>query len=232
MSWFSTLASVAVPVLGTVLGTRANNQAAERTAEGATQAAAINADAQGAARQEYREAANRGIRAINAGTDQAIGTIRPMLYVPPRMTDAQRSGLDDLTRSGNAQLAASGLRGAGRAGVSAVMDQRRRFIQSATAENEGVARDARSRIASIKAGRGAAIAGTETGLGSQIGGSLGQQGQVTAGATRTAADASAGAGLANANLTGSALGTIGAIIADEMKSTRSDPYGSYSRPDV
>lgn len=232
MSWFSTVASFAAPVLGTVLGTRANNQAAERTAEGATEAARINADAQTAARAEYRDAANRGIRAIQAGTNEAIGTLSPMLYVPPRMTEAQRSGLDDLTRTGNAQLAASGLRGAGRAGVGAVLDQRRRFIQSATAENEGVARDTRSRISGIQAGRGAAIAGTETGLGSQIGGSLGQQGQYTAAATQTGANAAAGAGLANANLTGSALGTIGAIIADEMKSTRSDPYGSYSRSDV
>lgn len=252
-----TLISAAVPIIGGLLGSNANKQAAQQASNAAQEAAQIQADAQlraaqmqidanKEARQEYRQGADRGIAAIRAGTGRYAETISPLLTPNPvglrtyrGLTDAQQIGRDDLIRQGRATLAASGLRGAGRAGVAAIMDQDRRYIANAVDQNDaenrqeqrraqGSADSARRGLAQVYAQEGGAIANTEIGASNQIGQSITNDGRAVGTAAANAGNAqgsaiqnsgiySAGATTANGQLWGDAIGALGSVIADQTK---------------
>lgn len=147
---------------------------------------------------ELREAKKRGIAAIDQGTSDYASTIAPLLTERPIMlptfqglTAQQQIGHEDLLRDGRATLAASGLRGAGRAGVGAVMDQSRRYLAAAHGQNDaaslaaraaarGGADSARAGLAGVKANAGTAKANTELGVGSSLAGIYGQAGNTQA----------------------------------------------------
>jgi hypothetical protein len=253
---------------GTGMSNNANSKAAANRANASTSAAQIQADAalkaagiqaqsQQAARDQFQAAAARGIGDINAGTAQYATTVAPLLTPNPiglptyrGLSDAQSIALEDLNRSGMASLAASGLRGAGRAGVGALMDQQRRFRANAAAgldqQRLSAMQDAQRRadaarlgLAGVGANAGTAKANVEIGQGNQIAGSLATQGNQAALATQTAGNATAGgltdsagyyadAGLANSQNTASAIGAIGNLINTTSKTNNLERYKATS----
>lgn len=234
--------------LGSLIGGVANYFGAQAAADGAVDAAKIQAkanlqatqqvlDANEKARLEMRAAATRGLGYIDTGTSQYADTIKPLLTPNPIMlptyrglTPGQQIGQNDLNRTIQASLASSGLRGAGRAGVAAGLDQNRRFIASAHDANDadargemrraqGVADTSRSGLAGVYSGAGTNKANTEIGVGTQIGNNLSNTGTAVAGLTANSGAARAGAAnasgqyygnaiLASGNLAGQGLGSV------------------------
>jgi hypothetical protein len=83
-----------------------------------------------------------GIGAYNTIADPLLTPNPVMLPQYRGLTDQQRIGREDTIRNGQAQLAASGLRGAGRAGIGAILDQDRRFVADARSQNDAFNRQA------------------------------------------------------------------------------------------
>lgn len=216
---------------GALLGSNANSDAAEaRTA--ANNAALDKQLAYGQqGRDEMRAAADRGLASITAGTKAYTDTTAPLRIERPVMlatnrglTDQQKIGLEDLQRGDAATLAATGLRGAGRAGVSAVMDRDRRYIADARGGNDrtnlAAKQQARSsadaataNLGQIQAQEGGAKANTELQVGNNIGSSLRADGSVVGQTTRDNGTISAGADTGNAQIYQSALNSLGGIFA-------------------
>jgi hypothetical protein len=215
-------------LLGSGLTTSANTQAAQIASQAAIQAAQIQAQsnqqaidktlaAQQAARDEFRAASQRGIGDITQGVSDYTGTISPLLTPAPislptyrDLTTQQQTGESDLLRNANAQLAASGARGAGRAGVGAIIDQDRRYQEDARAANDAqmlqarqaaqnVSNTARTGLAQIQAQAGGSKANTEMLTGNQLGSSLQSGGN-------TASSLTAATGQSNANAVNNAAG--------------------------
>lgn len=251
-------------IAGALLSSGANRDAANARAAAATEAARMSSDAylrgvalqqegNAAARAQYADAANRGVAAIQGGTQNYAATIAPLLNPTPvtlptyrGLTAAEEIAAQDQHRAGMATLAASGLRGAGRAGIGAVMDQDRRLRAASATQNDNrrlsamqtadtQAKNARSALAGIYANEGGAIANTLVGAGNRIGENLStsaqqaaQGGVSAANATgqglTTAAGYGADADLANAQLYGGALGTISSLINGSTKEANRDTY--------
>jgi len=235
-------------LLGTGLTTSANNQAAQTASDATVQAAQIQADAnekatqevlaaQQAARDQFTAASQRGIGDITQGVSDYKGTISPLLTPAPITqptyrdeTTQQQTGEADLLRNANATMAASGLRGAGRAGIGAVLDQDRRFQEDTRAGNDtqalqakqtaqNVANTARTGLAQVQAQAGGSKANTELLTGNQLGSSLqaggntasnltSATGATTGNAVSTAGNIDANAATANGASQASALGNI------------------------
>lgn len=227
---------------GTLLGQNANNRAAQTSADATFRAAQLNAEEAARARAEMAAARDRGIAAIRAGTAGYADTIAPLLTERPVMlpthrglTRTQEIAREDLLRQGRSTLATSGLRGAGRAGVAALMDTDRRFLAGAADRNDAdrltahrtarvSADNARSGLAQIRAQEGGSIANTEIGQGNRMADNIQQAGTVTANATQQAGQQQANAGLANAALWNDAIGTLGSVFAGATKEANRDRY--------
>lgn len=227
---------------GTTQGAQISSDAAIKAAQIEADAAKYAADLayKGGqdARTEYQAAADRGITAINSGLDDYMKYVEPLLAprtdvtmpvpqeAPPgRLSPAQQIAEQDLLRNTTSALAASGLRGAGRAGQAVLADADRRFLAGAYDTNQqrqdvayGRAADNLQRIQAerdrqdaiaqqiggTQADTGRQIANVETGAGNQSGAAL--QTAANAGAQQVAAAGRAqGAGVSTAgNLTGQA----------------------------
>lgn len=235
-------------LLGSGITSSANTTAANTAAQAARDAAMIQAQsnqqaidktlaAQQQARDEFRAASGRGIADITQGTADYANTISPLLTPAPismptyrGLTTQQQTGETDLLRNADAQLASSGLRGSGRAGIGAVLDQDRRYQEDARAGNDAsmlqsrqtaqnVANTARTGLAQVQAQAGGSKANTELLTGNQLGSSLqaggntasqltANTGATNAAALNNAAGFQANAGLANANNQAGTLGSI------------------------
>lgn len=220
--------------LGAIIGGIGNFLGASTAASGAADAAKITGkyNLQAAnqviasnekARAEMRAAATRGLGYIDQGTGQYADTINPLLTPNPIMlptyrglTPGQRIGQEDLNRNIQATLASSGLRGAGRAGVAAGIDQNRRYIAAAHDGNDadargemrrsqGVADAARSGLAGVYSSTGTNKSNTEIGVGTQIGNNLSTTGNAIAGLTANSGQAAANAANTAGNLYGNAI---------------------------
>lgn len=206
---------------GAAAGIIGANRAADAAKDAQSKARRAFEDQSAAARQEFRQASQRGIDAIRAGTNAFQETISPMMASPDRLTPAQQIARDDLLRDGRAVLASSGLRGAGRAGVGQILEADRRFLADAAERNQGRSDRARSALANVLAQEGGSIANTEIGTGNRIGESLTSQAGVASNAALNQGAITAGQTLDTANLVGGALGTtlgtLGSVIADDMK---------------
>lgn len=231
-SWLGSNADWLVPAVTTVggalLGSDANADALKAQQNANADAQEENSDAQNKARAELAAAKQRGIRAIQAGTSGYRDTINPMLeadYGPTGLTDSQGIQLEDLTRYGNASIAASGLRGAGRAGPLAVMETRRRFMADSLGTNQQRQDSARRGLAGIYADEGKSIANTEIGTGSQTASSLQGEGATNANLAVQSGQAAAGAATANGSLWSDTLGSLAGIADDALNRARTDKYG-------
>jgi hypothetical protein len=157
-------------------------------------AAGIRAD-NAAAREELKAAKERGIGHIDQGTANYAGTVGPLMAERPillpsyrGLTRQQQMGRQDLIRTGQAALASSGLRGAGRAGVGTLLNSVARYDAGARDATDGANRvakqaarssadAARTGLATVQANAGTAKANTEIGVGSQNAANLTNQGQ-------------------------------------------------------
>ncbi len=272
-SWWSDAARYAQPLLGGLGGAAlgavgnylaanersdASTRAAQISANSSTQAAQIAADALARSQALMREATARGTDAINSGYDRYEQTMAPLTTPHPIMlptyrglTDAEQIARGDIRRNALASLSALGLRGAGRAATSAVMDTDRRFVANATQNNDNrrlaAMQDASRRadsatasLATARQGRGRALANIEIGQGNRVAGTEGQ-----IGATQGAGVQQAGAAMAqdasnqgtiasgeitaNTMLGQDALGALGSVIADSMKSSNREKYSATDR---
>lgn len=272
-SWWDTAARYAQPIIGglggAVLGYLGNQQAAQQRSNASTQAAQISADAStrsaqiaadALARSQalMREATARGTDAINSGYDRFEQTMAPLTTARPIMlptnrglTAAEDIARSDIRRNALATLAASGLRGAGRGGVSTVMDQDRRFVADATQRNDNrrlaAVQDAQRRadaatatlangrqgrgqsLANIEIGQGNRVAGTEGVIGATQGAGVQQAGAALAQDASNQGNIASGEITANTMLGQDALGSLGSVIADSMKSSNRDKYTATSR---
>lgn len=183
--------------------------AANRSAEATDQAAQIGAATSAAQLEELKRAKAAGLGYIDQGAAKYADTVAPLLTERPilqptyrGMTAQQELGRQDLIRQGGAQLAASGLRGAGRAGVGAVLDSVGRYDATVRSGNDAadlagkaVARagadQARAGLAGVQVNTGTQKANTELGVGSQSANVLGNQGNAAANLAERAGDTAA-----------------------------------------
>jgi hypothetical protein len=199
MSFFNTLIKGLTPSLGNVLSTGINLAgnliAGGRAQEGYDNAATIAQQTSAAQLEELKRAKAAGLGHLDTGAADYEATVAPLLAERPvlmptyrGLTAQQQLGQQDLLRTGQAQLASSGLRGAGRAGVGTVLDSMGRYNAAARGATDAAslaakagarnsADAARTGLATIKANTGTAKANTELGVGSQNSAILGNSGQ-------------------------------------------------------
>ena len=252
MAFWDALIGAAGSIGGALLGSNANRDAADRVAQANREAAQINADAQREAAQRYGEYLDRAVAEAAAANQRAQGTLRGMAsqsapaveYLrgvafsnPYELTPQQQTAHADTLRQANANLARSGLRGAGRAGVATLNKADLDFRNSAYASNRSRADSANSQLFQDNRRAMYGDVDVERDTGRTRADALGAQGRAqqnalqnigttTAGLTRDSGQTDASAGLANANLWGSAIGAIGSILADETKQ-RLGGYTNY-----
>lgn len=148
--------------------------------------ALLKSNADSNAMSTLQGAANQGEGFIDTGVNNYAGTIAPLMTQQPitlptyrGLTTQQQLGESDLQRQNQSALAASGLRGAGRAGISSLEDSNSRFEAGARAGNDATAlaaqqqaaqvqNAARSGLANVQAAAGTAKANTAIGAGSNI----------------------------------------------------------------
>jgi hypothetical protein len=187
-------------------------------------------------RDELNASKARGLAAIDAGTAGYAATINPLLTPNPivlptyrGLTAQQQTGEQDLLRNSKASLAASGLRGAGRAGVAAIMDQDRRYQEDARAGNDtdtrneqrraqSVANNAVSGLAGIQASSAGAKANTELGTGNSLASTFSNAGTTAAGLTSATGQANANAVTSGGNAVAGATNTAGTANANAVDS--------------
>lgn len=149
------------------------------------------------------------------GAREMIG--RAMTSRPELLTESQRIGLEDLSRDVTANLAASGMRGAGRGGQAVLADAQRRFRADAFDRNQQRAdlasRDlaaqgesAATNAANIETGAAGAQAADIARFGSAIGAGYGARGENMGNFYASAGD-----------VAGQTLGAIAALSNREAK---------------
>lgn len=199
MSLFGSLFNAITPGVGTILGAGlglvGNLIGGNKQQESNDRASELAAQTAQAQLDELKRGKQAGIGHIDAGTQAYADTIAPLLQERPillpqyrGLTTQQEMGRDDLLRTGQAMLASTGLRGAGRAGVGTVLDSMARYHAQARDANDaanraakvgarGSADAAKTGLATIRANAGTAKANTEIGAASQNAAVLGNQGQ-------------------------------------------------------
>lgn len=103
---------------------------------------------------------------IDAGDAADLNLQGTMGLDPNSLTPSQQIGLEDTLRIGQQNLAAGGLRGAGRAGQAVLNDAARRYKAGAVDTNQGRADAATSTLAGQGASARAGAANLEAGAGS------------------------------------------------------------------
>lgn len=213
----SGLASVA----GAFIASSASSKAADQESDALDKASRISRESKDAGLGFITQGTDRAVEALGPNFEKgALGTtaLRTILARPSNMlSPEQRIQLADIRRSGQANLARSGLRGAGRAGVAVINDLERRTIAGFGSEN----RDRQQRVgeiferrggeaavgeANFRANEGVAKGNIEVEVGTQIARNAAEAGQAQAAATT-----------ASGGILSSSLGTIGGIISDEVK---------------
>ena len=216
---------------GALLGANANENAADASIAAAREGQAQQLAFARESRDLQEQAKQRGLSAITAGTQKYAETTAPLRVERPivlptnrGLTTQQQIGLEDLRRDDNARLAASGLRGAGRAGIASVLDRDRRFMADARARNDqdtlGARRQARAsadaataNLGQVYAQEGGAKANVEIGQGNNIAQSLRSDGAAAMQTANTIGNAQAGSDLGTGQIYQSAINSLGGIFA-------------------
>ena len=177
-----------------------NTAAAEIAKEGQeAQADAINKSA-GLAQARFRELRDT----TQPGVDRLVATTNGASSLTPQQQDS----LDRLRSDVPGRLAASGLRGAGRASVDAFREIEGGFVNRALDTNARRADTAGGTLANANFGAVNNAANLDVGTGNRL-------------STIANNDNAANAGIANASLQGAALADISSFIADEAKGRKS-----------
>lgn len=222
-------------LIGAGIGAIGNTLGARTAVAGQEAGLQAQLAAQEAARREMLARSDRGLADIDAGLAAYRATINPLLTPRPvvmtqhrGLTPRQQIGLEDLRRSGLASMSATGMRGAGRAGIGALMDQERRYRAAAVDANDvdtrtemrrarGVADDATARLASAELQTGGAKANTNILTGNSLASSYQAGGNAAASAAQAAANTNANSTMSNARLLGGAVGDLGAVYANDWR---------------
>jgi hypothetical protein len=218
--------SGAAAIGGALISSSGNQSAANTAAQGQQDATAEEIAYDQQAQDQMRQAATLGIGDIQQGVSNYTSTVTPLLTPAPVTlptyrdeTPQQQTGESDLIRNAGAVVAASGLRGAGRAGVGSILDQDRRYQEDTRASNDantlaakqtavGVANTARTNLGNVQAQEGGSEANTELLVGNQLGTNSTLEGQQTGTGTANAANAEANAQSANGSVASSTLGNL------------------------
>lgn len=211
---------------GALISSQSNQSAADTAAQGQQDAVTQEIAFDQQAQDQMRQAATLGIGDIQQGVSNYTSTVTPLLTPAPVTlptyrdeTPQQQTGESDLIRNAGAVVAASGLRGAGRAGVGSILDQDRRYQEDTRATNDantlaakqtaqGVANTARTNLGNVQAQEGGSEANTELLVGNQLGQNSVLQGQQTGTGTANAANAQANATQATGSEVASTLGNV------------------------
>ena len=192
-------------IFGAVSGRRANDEAAERIA-------AANAEAAESVRQGNAAATAR-FDELNALARPGTDFLRSIVASDPfTLTPSQQLELEDVRRDAGAALAASGLRGAGRATTAA--------LRGVEADFRGNSIDSNLRRSDAAASQ---LAGTDLATTGAAAGIDANTGRATGAAILEGETAGAEAGLANETLRGQAIGDISSVIAGAFKEQGRDP---------
>lgn len=253
MSWLDALLQVGGQIGGALLSSNANQRAADTVAQSNERAARINADAQAAGYDRYKALIDQAMAEATAYNDRARGVYQGMadrsapavaqlqqtaFSNPYTLTPQQQTAREGVVRDANARLAASGLRGAGRAGVATVNKALGDFDNSAYSANRSRADSATSALFGANQSAENNIAATDRQTGSTRANMLAgaataanqasqNSGAYEANATRETGQTSANAGTADANLWGSAIGALTNVIASNQKQLLGG-YGQYN----
>lgn len=270
--WLSALIQGASTLGGALLSSNANQGAASTAAGANTEAAQIYANAQKQASDTYAAAQQKGLDAYTTLVNQAIaeakaynetakgtyGTLaaesqpavdymRSVAFSNPyTLTPQQQTARDATMRSAGANLAASGLRGAGRSGQAILNKAGQDFDNSAWASNRTRADSAGNQLfgtnvaaedsiaatdrstgatgANLLSGEGTAAMTAAGNTGNFAANAAANTGSETAALTRDTGQTTANAGLADANVWGSAIGALSSIINGDIKGR--NVYGS------
>jgi len=224
-------------IAGALIGGSANKSAASGSIAANNAALDKQLEFSREGRAEMREAADRGLSSIRAGTQKYADTTAPLRTERPvvmptyrGLTTQQQMGLTDLRRDDDARLAATGMRGAGRAGIGAVLDRDARYMAGARDRNDqdtlGAKRAARagadaatSNLGQIYAQQGGAEANTEMQVGNNLGQSLRSDGTVVGQTMRDSGAIGASATQGNADIYRSAINSLGGIFAGANAAT-------------
>jgi hypothetical protein len=217
---------------GAFLGANANERASDARTDAAQAGLGQQLQFARESRDLQEQARQRGLAAIDAGTQRYADTTAPLRVERPitlptyrGLTTQQQIGLEDLRRDDNARLAATGMRGAGRAGVASVLDRDRRFMAGARAQNDadtlGARRQARSsadaataNLGQVYAQEGGAKANVEIGQGNNMAQSLRSDGTAAMQTANAIGGANAAADLSSGQIYQSALNSLGGIFAN------------------
>lgn len=190
---------VGAQIFSTVSANEANRDAADRIAR--------SEEARIEEIRKSNELAQQQFEAFTGAAAPAVDVLQRLAVTDPFiLTPLQQQGRDDASRDARAVLAASNLRGSGRAGVAAVQLADQDFVNNAVESN------IRRQDSAARALANAGLSGA-----SQVAGLQSQTGQQAGQAGVNAANAQAGADVANANNFGIAANVLSATIADELK---------------
>lgn len=222
--------NIGAAIGGAIAGTAGNIFAASSANKGLKKQIKYMKEAEKRAYAERERGRTAALQYVTPYTDdmgarEMIG--RAMTSRPELLNDSQKIGLEDLTRDVTANLATSGMRGAGRGGQAVLADAQRRFRAGAFDQNQQRAdlasRDlaaegerARANAANIETGTSGAIAADTLNSGAAIGGGYADMGATNAGAI-----------LGSANLAGQTLGALSALRNSETKSRKDYPTLAY-----
>lgn len=195
---------------GALLASEANKDAAEEARKGA--------EAQAAAIREGNLAAQARYEQRRTDSAPAMDYLRTLVAMDPsQLTPSQRRGMEDYQRGAQARLAASGLRGAGRAGVASINEGAAGYLARAYDDNQRRADSAARALASDYGEADTAMSNIDRDSGRAAGNAAAQGGYINA-----------NAGTANAQQWGTALGAIANLVAKENKE-RSSQYKPEDR---
>ncbi len=211
----SSLIEGGASLAGAAIASKANSDAAKTVAEGYTSQADAIREGNAAAQDRYARTIGQ--------TAPATDYLRSLVALDPyNLTPGQKTGREDTLRGARNRLAASGLRGAGRAGVATMNEADRRFTDRAVSRNLSRA-DAAAQLLSgrgFDAANRAASADLNTGV------------QVSGAQSRTA-EGNANSDLANAALKGSVVSTLSSFIANDTKNkSRESRYKEWKQAKV
>jgi hypothetical protein len=252
MSWLDALLGIGGNIAGALIGSNANQNAANTVANSNTQAAQIYSDAQQRGLDQYKQLvdqamqeatnynnqANQVYGGMAAESAPAISYLRGVAASNPyQLTPQQQDARATTLRDATANLAASGLRGAGRSGQAVLNKAMTDFDNNAFTSNRNRADNANYTLANENMGAQGNIAATDRQTGATRANMLAGQGTAAmnaaqntgtfaANATQNTGQTTANSDTADANLWGGAIGAIGSLIANNQKNL----LGSYSQP--
>lgn len=211
-NWAPTLLQIGTTIWGASKQADATQAAAQTAANAQNNATA--------AQLQGIELARQTMQQQQAAASPGLVAMQNTVTRGNALTDAQRTALDEARRTAIDSLRGSGLRGSARATTATVGkiegDMRNQYLDA----NQNRADQAAQTLSGQYFNAGNNTANLQTGAGNAV-----SQGLTSVG------DINASSQLGTATTTGKAIGDIGAIIADEIKSNqkRDSSYGNTAK---